>query len=94
MQKKAAHCGPPFLFAFRSLEIERTFDLDQSWRSVAAEEGSKDTGGWVDGGLSQAKSATGNVRVRRAEIGMVQEVEELETHLEAAGLHFWNLKGL
>src|SRR5579864_9753342 len=89
--KKAAQNGPPNRSSVKS-EGQTSLELNQSWRSIAAQERSQNAGWGVDRADDRAKVRVGDVADRLVEVWVVEEVKELSSDAEPCRFPVWNFK--
>src|SRR5260370_27642098 len=84
-QKKGPGTSPRPFLCEGWLERQCSFDLNESGRSVAAQERSKDTGRHTDCVNDRTKSRAGDIAIRLVEVWMVEDIKELQADSEVAG---------
>lgn len=92
--KKIAPAEAGAIVRDEGLEGDLALDLDDAWRSVAAQERSEHAGRWANGMGDQAKGRASQVLIGLIEVRMIEQVEELHAHTEHAGFGDRNVEVL
>src|SRR5215470_7514079 len=78
----------------QGLERQLGLDLNQAWRGVATQKRSKDRSRRTNGGDDRAELRVGNVAHRLIEVGVIEQVEELQSDSNPASFPMGDLEVL